>query len=161
MTKLLAGMALATAGLAAAQAPDDMGHAAGPAVRRVRITYENLTAGQVFSPAVFVSHNASAPALFEIGKPASFALQRIAEEGNPGPFLSGDVTKSLGGAFGAAVSGISVQPGKSRTVELDVDRDHPMVTGAMMLVMTNDGFTGVASVDAFHATRPVTMDLMA
>ena len=31
-----------------AQAPDDMGSAPG-AGRRVRITYENLTAGQVFS----------------------------------------------------------------------------------------------------------------
>jgi hypothetical protein len=61
--------------------------------RTVTITYTNLTGGQVFSPAVFFSHNASAPPLFTEGQPAPFALQRIAEEGNTGPLLSGKITR--------------------------------------------------------------------
>ena len=162
-TFLAAAMLMVSAAGAGAQtaAPDDMGRSAGPAPKRVRITYENLTAGQVFSPAAFWSHNAAAPALWEEGRPAPFALQRIAEEGNPGPLLSGRVTKTLGGAFGSSIAAVSVQPGKTRSVELQVDRDHPMVSGAWMLVMTNDGFTGVQNVDAYALTRPVTMDLYA
>lgn len=144
----------------AAQAPDDMGSAPGTG-KRVRITYENLTAGQVFSPSVFFSHNGAAPALFTPGKPVPFTTMRIAEEGNAGPLLSAVVTKTFGGAFGSAEQGISVQPGKSRTIELEVTPQFPMISGIFMLVMTNDGFVGVTNVDAYRLTRPATMDLMA
>jgi hypothetical protein len=161
-----AGLALAVGAtaappLAAQPRPmsEDMAHV--PGGKRIRITYENLTNSQTFSPSVFVSHNASAPPLFGEGMPASFGLQRMAEEGNTGPFLSGMVIKDLGGAFGAAAQGISVAPGKSRTVELDVDREHPMVSGFWMLVMTNDGFTGVNGVNALALERPMSMELYA
>lgn len=159
---LLAG-SLAATGTASAQSgsPYDMGGSADPDTKRVRITYQNLTTTQIISPGVFFSHNASAPPLFELGKPAPFGLQRIAEEGNNGPLLSGKVTKEFGGAFGSAVSGISIQPGTSRTVELEVSRDHPLITGAMMLVMTNDGFTGISAVNGYQLERPVTMELLA
>lgn len=110
---------------------------------------------------MFVSHNRAAPALFEPGKPAPFGTQRIAEEGNVGPFLSGQVINTLGGAFGSAVSGISVPPGRSRTVELEVTPRFPLVSGMFMLVMTNDGFAGASAVDAYAVTQPVTMMVMA
>jgi hypothetical protein len=148
------------ANIAMAQAPDDMGGAAG-AGKQIRITYENLTAGQVLSPSVFFSHNAAAPALFMEGKPVPFTTMRIAEEGNAGPLLSAVVTKTFGGTFGSATTGISVQPGMSRTVELTVTPEFPMVSGMMMLVMTNDGFIGLTNVDANKLSRPLTMDLMA
>jgi hypothetical protein len=141
-------------------APGDDGAAAGNG-RRVRITYENLTAGQTFSPSVFFSHNRAAPPLFTLGQPASFGLMRIAEEGNAGPLLSATVTKSLGAAYGAAIQGISVLPGRSRSVELEVTPSHPMISGVWMLVMTNDGFTGVNAVDAYDSRRPIVMDLYA
>src|SRR4051812_24085066 len=85
-TARAAAAACVICGPAAAQtmAPDDMGHSVGNG-KRVLITYENLMAGQALSPSVFFSHNASAPKLFELGKPASFYLMRIAEEGNAGP----------------------------------------------------------------------------
>jgi hypothetical protein len=127
----------------------------------VRITYENLTDGQIFSPSVFFSHNSSAPPLFTEGKKAPFGLMRIAEEGNMGPLLSEMVVHSLGGAYGSVVQGVSTLPGHSRTVELTVDAQHPMITGAFMLVMTNDGFTGIGQVDAYHLEKAVTMDLRA
>jgi hypothetical protein len=159
--RVLAAAALAAlAGAVLAEAPDDMGKAPG-AGKRVTITYENLTAGQVLSPSVFISHNKAAPALFVPGKPAPFSTMRIAEEGNAGPFLSAVVTKTFGGAFGSAAQGIAVQPGMSRTVELEVTREFPLISGIFMLVMTNDGFTGVSGVDAYRLTRPQTIDLMA
>jgi hypothetical protein len=127
----------------------------------VTITYKNMTAGQVFSPAVFFSHNASAPPLFTEGQPAPFALQRIAEEGNTGPLLSGKITKVLGGAYKHATNPISVQPGKSRTIALRVSPEHPLITGAFMLVMTNDGFSGIRSVDAYALEEPMTVELYA
>lgn len=144
----------------ALSAPEDNGAAAGNG-RRVRITYENLTAGQVFSPSVFFSHNGAAPPLYMEGQPAPFGLMRIAEEGNAGPLLSASIVKTIGGAYGAATQGITVTPGRSRTVELEVTPEHPLITGAWMLVMTNDGFTGVSAIDAYNARRPIVMSLYA
>jgi hypothetical protein len=152
--------ALSSIALAAAvAAPDDNGHA--PHGKRITLTYENITAGQTFSPSVWFSHNASAPPLFMEGKPAAFGLMRIAEEGNAGPLLSAQIVKDIGGAYGAVTQGVSILPGKSRTVEIDVDAAHPLISGAFMLVMTNDGFTGLNGVNAFNLTRPMTMDLYA
>jgi hypothetical protein len=142
-------------------AADDLGHSVSGNGRQVLITYENLMAGQALSPSVFFSHNASAPKLFEPGKPASFYLMRIAEEGNAGPLQAAVVTHAIGGAYGSAITGVATQPGKSRTVELEVDPQHPMISGCFMLVMTNDGFTGINGIDAYHLRRPVTMDLYA
>jgi hypothetical protein len=102
---------------------------AGDAGMRVRITYENLTTGQVFSPSVFFTHNSSAPPLFKEGEPAMFGLMRIAEEGNAGPLLSAEIVKKIGGPYGTAVQGISTPPGAKRSVDIEVTRDHPMISG--------------------------------
>lgn len=105
---LLAALALFVAGgtAFAAEQPDS---------KVVFITYRNLTAGQVFSPAVFFSHNAIAPPLFLEGQPASFPLQRLAEEGNTAPLLSSEITKVLGGAYRHVTTPVSLQPGKKTT----------------------------------------------
>src|SRR5437016_2174200 len=92
---LAATLAFGADHTAAQMATDDMGHSVSGNGRQVLITYENLMAGQVLSPSVFFSHNASAPKLFEVGKPASFYLMRIAEEGNAGPLLSAVVTHAI------------------------------------------------------------------
>jgi len=155
MACLLSGSTLAP------MAPDDMGRSVSGGGKRVLITYENLMAGQTLSPSVFFSHNASAPKLFEPGKPASFYLMRIAEEGNAGPLLAAVVTHAIGGAYGSAITGVATQPGRSRTIALQVDAQHPMISGCFMLVMTNDGFAGVNAINAYNLTRPVTMDLYA
>lgn len=71
----LASIALLPAGLALAQAPPArMGSAD---TKHVRVTIENLTTGQAFSPSVFMSHNASAPPLFKEGDKASFGLNAV------------------------------------------------------------------------------------
>lgn len=127
----------------------------------VTITYRNLTAGQAFSPAVFFSHNVSAPPLFTEGQPAPFELQRIAEEGNTAPLLTHKITKVLGGAYRHATNPPSVQPGKARTIAVRVSSEHPLITGAFMLAMTNDGFSGIRSVDAYSLREPLTVELFA
>lgn len=131
-----------------------------PKAKIVFITYHNLTAGQTFSPAVFFSHNAMAPPLFVEGQPASFGLQRLAEEGNTAPLIS-KITKVLGGAYQHASTPVAVGPTKSRTVAVRVNAEHPLVSGAFMLEMTNDGFSGIQSVDAWSLREPKTIELFA
>jgi hypothetical protein len=164
-THALTAIALAgvlAAGAAAAQTAMPRRDAGAMAeAKRVRVTYENLTPSQVFSPSVFFTHDASAPPLFKEGEKAMFGLMRSAEEGNAGPLLSAEIVKKISGPFGTAVTAISTLPGQSRSVEIEVTREHPMLSGAFMLVMTNDGFTGVNAVDAYSLTGPTTIDLMA
>jgi hypothetical protein len=155
-----AGMLAGSAALAQTAPNADSANAPGRG-HMVRITLENLTKSQTLSPPVFVSHNDKAPPLFKEGEKASFGLMRIAEEGNAGPLLSEVVTKRIGEAFGAVASGTSVLPGQNRVIELEVTREFPKISGAAMLVMTNDGFTGINGVDAYGMREPHTMDLMA
>ncbi len=131
-----------------------------PDTKRVRIAYENLTTGQGFSPSLFMSHNASAPPLFKEGEKASFGLMRIAEEGNSGPLLA-EAVKKLGGPFGTAVLAINTPMGAKRSIKIEVTKEHPMISGAWMLVQTNDGFTGINGVNAYEMREAKTMDLMA
>jgi hypothetical protein len=155
----MAGTLAASAALA--QAPNaDSTNAPGRG-RMVRITLENLTRSQTLSPPVFVSHNDEAPPLFKEGAKASFGLMRIAEEGNAGPLLSEVVTKRIGDAFGGVGSATSVLPGQRRVLELEVTREFPKISGATMLVMTNDGFTGINGFAAYELREPQRMELMA
>ncbi len=129
--------------------------------KRVLITYENLTTGQGFSPSVFMSHNASATPLFKEGEKASFGLMRLAEEGNTGPLLV-EGGMMMGKAVGMTAAGLPTPSGmKSQSVEIEVTRDHPMISGAWMLGMTNDGFTGISGVNAYEMAAAKTVDLMA
>lgn len=59
--------------------------AQGSGTWRVRITYRNLTAGQAFSPSVFMAHSAAAPKLFAPGAKASLGLAQLAEGDNVAP----------------------------------------------------------------------------
>lgn len=94
-------------------------------------------------------------------QPAPFPLQRIAEEGNTGPLLTAKITKVLGGAYLHAVDTIAVQPGKARSFAVRVSPEHPLITGAFMLAMTNDGFSGISAVDAYTLDEPTTIELYA
>ena len=131
-----------------------------PGPKRVRITYENLTSGQAFSPSVFMSHSGSAPKLYTMGGKASPGLARLAEDGNVAP-IADMAGKMMGRAIGNSDIGLPTMPGGTGTVELTVDRDHPMVSGAWMLSMTNDGFTGISGVNAFAMRGPQTINVMA
>lgn len=134
--------------------------AQGSGTKRVRITYQNLTSGQAFSPSVFMAHSAAAPRLFAPGAKASFGLAQLAEGGNVGP-IAGMAGMMKGKAVGNSTIGLPTAPGKTGVVVLDLDARHPMVSGGWMLGMTNDGFTGIGGVDAYAMKGPRTMDVMA
>jgi hypothetical protein len=115
---------------------------------RVRIT--DLTSGQPMTPPVVATHRGE-DQIFDVGQPASFDLKEIAENGNNAPLLS-----SLGGdpdvsEVVEAPGGPLVPPGKPGSATFD-DRTRFTITTdggarrlsfAMMLICTNDGFTGV------------------
>jgi len=73
--------------------------AQGNDTKRVRVTYQNLTAGQGFAPSVFMSHDASAPKRYAMGGKASFGLAQLAETGNVGP-VAVDAGKMMGRSVG-------------------------------------------------------------
>ena len=107
-----------------------------------------------------MSHDGSAPALFKEGEKASFGLTQLAEEGNPGP-LAGEAGKMMGKSVGMAKVAQPVMPGMKDMLEIEVSREHPMVSGAWMLGMSNDGFAGISGVNAYELTQPRTIEVMA
>jgi hypothetical protein len=135
-------------------------HAQGNDTKRVRITYQNLTAGQGFAPSVFMSHNASAPKLYAMGGKASFGLAQLAETGNVGP-LAVEAGKMMGRSVGKPAIGLPTMPRATGYVDVEVDRAHPMISDAWMLGMTNDGFSGISGVNAYELSGPHTMNVMA
>jgi hypothetical protein len=126
----------------------------------VRITVENLTTGQGFSPSFVVTHGADAAALFALGDAASQPLVSVAEGGNIGGF-SGDAAGMIGGAYGDAIVAIHTPPGATRSAYITVDEAHPLISGVWMLGMTNDGFSGISAVDGYSLTEAMTLDVNA
>ncbi len=127
-------------------------------VRIIRVTIENLTAGQNFSPAFIVSQTPDAAPLFALGEAASEPLWNVAEGGNIGPF-SAQAAGLIGTEYGNAEIAVHTPPGAVRTIYVTVDEAHPRLSGVWMLGMTNDGFSGFTDVHAYHLTEPLTMTL--
>ncbi len=124
--------------------------------KSVRITFENLTTGQPFSPSFFESRGADAAPLFTLGETASDALVAVAEGGNIGMFSVG-AAKDMGQTLGDAVLAIHALPGQTRSVVIHVDAKHPLIDGAWMLGNTNDGFSGFTGIDAWTLDKPMTI----
>jgi hypothetical protein len=113
------------------------------------ITVTNLTAGQPLSPTAVVLHTSNFKA-FEVGMPASVELEKIAESGNPDPFLADAATNTSTFASTKASSGIP--PGMTTTIMIeaqiaDANTSMLRLTALSMLGNTNDGFTGLNGVD--------------
>ncbi|MFD2178458.1 spondin domain-containing protein [Veronia pacifica] len=104
------------------------------------VTVENHTSAQPLSPLTVVAYKDNF-SLYEVGKPASVALERVAEGGDNSALLAikqGDdrVTYTASGRG-------PVAPGASQTVEISVRPNHaPYASVATMLVNTNDAFAG-------------------
>lgn len=100
------------------------------------VTVTNLTYSQPFSPLSIVLHDDGM--LWQIGEPASTALEKLAESGdNTDTFSLSNVTASSSGA------GI-LMPGMSETVSVTIeDKTDSLLSIATMLVNTNDAFTGL------------------
>ncbi len=104
------------------------------------ITIENLTDGQPFSPGVVTTHTRGMH-LFEVGATASSGIRDIAESGNPSTAVS-ELNES-DAAHDVVATGSPIGPGRSLTVEIEGRANANRLSLAVMLVCTNDGFTGV------------------
>lgn len=155
MTRLIPLLTAATVLASAAGAfAQPSSHAAGG--RRVAIEYRDLSGTQDVSSAPFVSH-VPGFRLWEAGKPATLLIQELAENGNP-EFILGTAVGDPKTFLDEAV-GLPNLPGRGRRVELRVDAAHPLVSGGWMLGHTNDGFAGIVGIDAYHLTKPMTVDV--
>ena len=133
--------------------------ALGTGTQSVEIVIENLTEGQVFSPGVFASHR-SGVKLWADGEPASLGLRLLAEDGNIDPFMY-ETMKGIGKDFGSTTVIYPIDPGQKQKAVLKVSAVYPLVSGAIMLGMTNDGFLGPQSIDIFKIDKPTVFDLYA
>ncbi len=140
-----------TAPIAAHRQADDDDDDAEDQPRATRVydvTLTNLTTGQPFSPGVLVTHRRST-AFFRVGSPASEGLRLIAEDGDErvaiaeltgrrGVFQVVDVNMPTGRVGGSLPT--------SRTFRIEAGPGATRLSLAVMLICTNDGFTGLAGV---------------
>lgn len=128
------------------------------ATRAYDVTVTNLTTGQPFSPGVLVTH-AKRVSLFRVGRVASEGLRLIAEDGDqrtaiaeltghPGVFQVVDVNEPTGQVGGPLPT--------SRTFRIEAGAKADRLSLAVMLICTNDGFTGLSSVKLPRRLRSVT-----
>lgn len=133
--------------------------ALGTGTKTVEIVIENATKAQVFSPGVFASHRPGVK-LWADGEPASLGLRLIAEDGNIDPFMY-ETMKEIGTDFGSTTVIYPIDPGQKQKVVLKVSAEYPLVSGAIMLGMTNDGFLGPQGIDMFKINKTTVFDLYA
>jgi Spondin_N len=115
-----------------------------------RVTIENETDEQPFSPGVAVTHRRSV-SLFHVGDQASLGIERIAEDGNQGPA----VAAAMGATGVTDVFDINQPITREGTTLMSFTdeftfeiqaRPRDRLSLAVMLICTNDGFTGLDSV---------------
>jgi len=108
------------------------------AARTFEIMITNLTGGQIFSPPIAATHG-SGVSMWQVGQPATEELRLIAEGGNTAPMAA----MLKGTATDVQVAADPILPGATATLKITA-ADADMLSIAMMLARTNDGFTGVS-----------------
>ncbi|MEI8644005.1 spondin domain-containing protein [Pseudoalteromonas sp. Hal040] len=104
----------------------------------VKVT--NLTNAQPLSPIAAIAH--SEGMLWQIGEPASAALELMAEGGDNSELLATDFTMASSSAESP------LPPGEQVTLMLSTEQlDSLKISLATMLVNTNDAFTGLNAID--------------
>ncbi len=112
-----------------------------------KITIENLTSGQPFSPPVAATHRRTVR-MFKVGRTASPELEAIAEDGNPIPMF--DLFSAAKHVTEVVNIGRPLTPNgqvvgdftDAVTFDIKADR-HDRLSLATMLICSNDGFTGL------------------
>lgn len=126
-----------------------------------RVTLQNLTRGQPFSPPAAATHDEDIH-MFQVGALATDQLAAIAQDGNEAPMVSlfnslredDDVTDVVDVGRPITPRGV-VKGGFTDSVTFTI-RGHPgdRFSLATMLICTNDGFTGLDAVKLpKHGTR--------
>ncbi|WP_209328422.1 spondin domain-containing protein [Pseudoalteromonas sp. PA2MD11] len=100
----------------------------------------NLTNAQPLSPIAAIAH--SEGMLWQIGEPASAALELMAEGGDNSELLATDF------AMASSSAESPLPPGEQVTIMLSTEQlDELKISLATMLVNTNDAFTGLNAID--------------
>lgn len=108
------------------------------------VTIENLTSGQPVTPPLIATHR-KPTGIFRVGRPASFELKEIAENGNLAPLSDALAADKHVSSTVVAVAGDPppLLPGQSVTVAIDAGPGSKYLSLAAMLICTNDGFSGL------------------
>jgi hypothetical protein len=116
---------------------------AGPNQQNVAysVTIQNLTSGQPLTPPVVAAHSSQVD-VFEVGQAASAEVQAVAENGNADPLLT--LLGASDAVFDTATGTAPIMPGESATMTVEAPAGS-VLSAIMMLICTNDGFTGVDS----------------
>ncbi|KPM79677.1 spondin domain-containing protein [Pseudoalteromonas lipolytica] len=100
----------------------------------------NLTNAQPLSPIAAIAHTEGM--LWQIGEPASAALELMAEGGDNSELLAADFNMNSSSAESPLL------PGEQVTLMLSTEQlDELKISLATMLVNTNDAFTGLNAID--------------
>jgi hypothetical protein len=138
-------------------------HAAAVATHRYRVTLENLTSGQVFSPGVAATHTKDA-SVWASGAAASEGIRLIAENGEeavavaeltvvPGVFDVVDIAPPTNRVVGGAPLP------NPQSFEITAAASTNRLSLAVMLICTNDGFTGLSGIKLPGGFRPEVRDV--
>lgn len=125
-------------------------NAAPAAQRTYRLTIENLTTGQPFSPGVAATHTKQQQ-VFRVGSAASEGVRLIAENGDPSTAVA-DLSAAPGVYAASATSapvgciGCAGPFGTTLSFEIQAAANANRLSLAIMLICTNDGFTGLDAV---------------
>jgi hypothetical protein len=132
---------------------DQEGEGQEGAMRRYRVTVANLTGGQPFTPPAVALHSPEVEA-FSVGEQASDAIQALAENGNLQPLASALQESDAVGALATGDAPLVPQqdPGGTgnpyfTSLELEASESATHLTFLSMLIATNDGFTGLDTVE--------------
>jgi hypothetical protein len=158
MASPMGGDAMMGGDMAMANDASAMGDAMMTGGKTIKITVQDVTTGQPFSPSYAESRTADSAPLFKLGDKASDALVAVAEGGNIGMF---SVTAAMNkdSALGDAQLAIHTLPGQTRTFFVHVDEKHPLIDVVWMLGNTNDGFSGFTGFDGYKLDGSATLDV--
>ncbi|MEO6447037.1 MAG: spondin domain-containing protein [Gemmatimonadaceae bacterium] len=123
------------------------------------VTITNLTTGQPMSPGILVTHGPRV-SLFKMGSIASAGITDIAENGSPATAFS--MLSGAPGTYDAVTTAAPAHriggPGPSSVMAtITSDAEHRLISAAVMLICTNDGFAGVHDFALPTDDNPVTV----
>jgi hypothetical protein len=128
-----------------------------PGTRKYKVTLVNLTTGQPMSPGVVVTHSRQVD-LFSVHKRASAGIQAIAENGDPAvSFGELNGRRGVGSLLTTTAPLHRVGgPGPNElSVTVTTERGMRRLSVAVMLICTNDGFTGLDGIRLPNRGRAV------
>lgn len=143
--------------LGACSSDDDDASSVANSAGTYTVTFTNLSVGQPMTPPVVAIHD-NAVNLFQTGTAASTQLQEIAENGNNDPMVElagslGDQVSAAGVAVPDPANPGPLPPGESSTISLTTTASNHVLSAVNMVVCTNDGFTGLDSVELPAGSR--------